>query len=79
MRQQQKPPEDFRPCPAKKNTRKWCKGKVGRAHTMERMHWVDLPNFISCSRDNPNRYEGYAGKWMVDRCSTCGKVLWLGR
>ena len=65
-----------RPRHARKNTSKWCKGKVGRLHDMERMLWVDLPN--AYARTNPHRYDGYLGRCQVDRCRNCGKQKFLG-
>jgi len=46
--------------PSKKDTSRWCKGKVGREHTPE-----VVPYHASVS-----------GKWTVNQCSTCRKILW---
>lgn len=59
-------PEEPKPRPVKKDTKHWCKGKVGREHKLE---WIDWPN------------EHYS-KWHADRgierckvhaCTVCGK------
>lgn len=48
---------------AKKNTRKWCRGKVGVSHTLERYFW---------------RYgwESKRTNWIRTRCVECGKEFY---
>lgn len=60
---------------SKKDTRRWCKGKVGREHTpaIERSHGERYPNGRPCQR-----IEGYT--WALgchhhEVCTTCGKIL----
>lgn len=48
--------------PAKKDTKKWCAGKVGREHTLE------VKNYSEGKGWGP-----IFGNWWVQYCSTCGK------
>ena len=59
-------PEEPKPRSNKKDTKHWCRGKVGRTHKLE---WINWPN------------EHYS-KWHADRgvehckvraCTVCGK------
>jgi hypothetical protein len=52
------------PIPAKKNTRRWCKGKVGREHQTE-WRWRYYLGSPAVSRKGCYR--------LI--CSVCGKVL----
>lgn len=47
----------------KKNTRKWCKGVVGREHTFN----------VGVAAPRWNRFRDGRPMWIVDKCSTCGK------
>lgn len=67
-----KTPETNRPTPAKKNTKKWCKGKVGREHQTRVMsgeeknrsfQHVDGSKFVSMKN------------WKFLICIVCGKEL----
>lgn len=42
----------------KKDTKRWCKGKVGREHQYGELYPY---------------YQGYARKWHERLCATCGK------
>lgn len=44
----------------KKDTRKWCKGKVGVEHTLIRYFWT-------------YGWESKRTNWIRSRCTTCGK------
>jgi hypothetical protein len=46
----------------KKNTKKWCKGKVGKEHDME-------IGVIARS------YSSLSGAFVVDKCKGCGKEM----
>lgn len=48
----------------KKNTKKWCRGQVGKLHDTEVKPWKSL----SFYRDPFNR-----PVWVVDKCKNCGK------
>lgn len=85
-------PDNVRPQRGKKDTKRWCKGKVGREHTPEtvRHHYYSAPLFAS----KPCRWQEYwewrSGEkvklrdtrwhcYHAIQCSTCGKYLdtWL--
>ena len=63
---------------AKKDTKRWCKGKEGREHvpeTVESHIWAGMNKVCG-----PRPYTGgwWGGKWFCRhaiRCSECGKVL----
>jgi hypothetical protein len=73
-------PEEPRPQRARKDTRHWCKGKVGREHTPELVvHHAYTSILMRCHDSTwmPTR-------WMCRhalRCTTCGKYTktWLSR
>lgn len=48
-----------------KDTRRWCKGIVGRAHKPECTPYLPAPVAAQCS----------ANHWRNLTCSACGKVL----
>lgn len=50
--------------PAKKDTKKWCAGRVGREHTLEVSNYRDTKGWPSIF-----------GNWWVLYCATCGKEL----
>ena len=62
---QDKPPDDHRPVAAKKDTRRWCKGVVGREHKPVCMPYgkgvIRSLSVTQC--------------WRVLACSVCGKEL----
>lgn len=74
------PPDQLRPTPSKKNTRRWCKGKVGREHTLATViqphpwdrsktcHKVPAGSWLSFYRDGWVCYH-------IIRCTTCGKIM----
>ena len=47
----------------RKNTRRWCKGIVGREHTIE----------VGIAAPRWNLFRSGAPIWIVDKCTTCGK------
>ena len=51
--------------PAKKDTKKWCSGKVGREHTLEVNNYSKAKGWSSV----------IFGNWWVLYCTTCGKEL----
>lgn len=58
--------DSWRPSPSKKDTRRWCRGKVGRDHNFERKTWYEVHH-------TARRAPGYMDKWAYDVCSECGK------
>lgn len=72
--------DSWRTAPAKKDTRRWCKGKVGREHQTElrmqrwatalrrEVHCGYAPDFFSDSDGWHCYHEKY--------CTVCGKVFW---
>ena len=71
-------PDVPKPSPGKKDTKRWCKGKVGREHTPE----ITLRHNLKCY-PMPEWAKGlrfYRSKlsWWCHHeriCTTCGKVL----
>lgn len=60
--------------PAKKDTKHWCKGKVGREHTLA----IEMPQNAwrrSCGWVTNVGSEPYYGCMHVELCTTCGKQL----
>ena len=55
----EEPPEEPKKASNKKNTRKWCKGKVNVKHIPE---WIENPKSVGNS-------------FSVYQCQVCGKVL----
>lgn len=51
------------PSSSNKDTKKWCRGKVGRAHKPV------------CVSYNELKRVSYFGQWKVLMCETCGKQL----
>lgn len=65
-------PEDPRKAPSKKDTKHWCKGKIGREH---KLAWIDHPGFMLTEWQRDHNIEPL----KLKRCSTCGKhfdVCW---
>jgi len=65
-----KEPETNKPQPSKKDTRKWCKGKVGKEHQMKVIRYSDIHKW------SLNK------KAKILFCSVCGKELdiyWGGK
>lgn len=52
-------PERKRRWPGKKDTKRWCKGVVGREHKLKTVRWPIGSNWINA--------------WFVDLCTVCGK------
>ena len=78
--------ERERPQRSKKNTRKWCKGKVGREHTTElvyRSHYGYYLDKYGCGiKKKFVRWGGSDRVWEDTwyclhevKCTKCGKVL----
>ena len=63
----------------KKNTKKWCKGKVGREHVLH----ITKGNYGSFSECKDPRWRIYGSEDFLERylcwhqrsCKVCGKVL----
>ncbi len=53
--------------PNKRNTKLWCKGKVGVEHKPAVKTWFELKNWQGA----PTTWKG----WLVLYCSECGKEL----
>ena len=67
VRQKSKQEERIRSGKSKKDTKRWCKGKVGREHKFETF---PFPIGMKLS---PNR----EFNWLIDVCAVCGKhVNW---
>jgi len=75
-------PEPARRPPGRKNTRDWCKGKVGREHELG----ITLGSYPWCLRDGGCRWlarwslreETWTAQWVCahhESCSRCGKVF----
>lgn len=62
---QDKPPDAHRPVSGKKDTRRWCKGIVGREHKPECMNYAKLAG----------RVTSLSAEWRILACSVCGKEL----
>lgn len=59
--------DDTRPHRSRKNTRKWCRGKVGTEHVFKRLPWSERPNGLSLPLGLMDEW------WAVDLCQSCGK------
>jgi hypothetical protein len=53
----------------KKDTKKWCKGKVGVEHQLKCYDYDELKN------KNTNLVGSYAKNWKVLSCTICGKQI----
>lgn len=62
---QTKVPDIRPPSGSRKNTKKWCRGKVGRAHKPACKPYNEVKNQRPCHSDS----------WKVLECSECGKIL----
>lgn len=58
--------EDVRKFPGKKNTRDWCRGKVGKPHVWNWENWHQLKAFRRRSPSDPVT-------WLIQVCAGCGK------
>lgn len=67
-----KGPEINKPSPAKKNTKKWCKGKVGREHKTRVMDGEEKGSFVQ--RNDSSKFV-IMQKWRYLICTVCGKEL----
>lgn len=67
-------PETVRPQRGKKNTRKWCRGKVGTPHRVEVVRHHYYSHTVPC-----HWWQGYVKRsWVcyhAQRCTVCGKYL----
>lgn len=73
--------------PARKDTRTWCKGKVGREHQLviepdKRQGWGPPGCFWSSSWFLESGTRSHRWSWHcrhIERCTVCGKILrhWL--
>jgi hypothetical protein len=61
-----------RPAPAKKDTKRWCGGKVGREHKPE---CFDYGQLKSPERVGLTGVTGLYKGWKVLACTVCGKEL----
>ncbi len=59
-------PEEPKPSHSKKDTKHWCKGKVGREHKLE---WIDAPNQHYSEWMRQHDIERY----KIRTCTVCGK------
>lgn len=55
--------------PGRKNTRAWCKGKVGRAHKPV----IARSNYAGTWPCHPRH--GWRHCWHIEQCTVCGKTL----
>jgi hypothetical protein len=62
--------EPPKPVPAKKDTRRWCKGIQGRPHVLV---WKRRPAKMVTRSDGS--VLTYAAKWLDYTCTICGKQL----
>lgn len=74
-------PEESRPHRARKDRKRWCKGRVGREHTPELVvHHAYTSTMMQCHKTNWT----WSDRWLCRhayRCTTCGKYTktWLSR
>ena len=79
--QTERPADDaWRPARGKKNTKRWCKGHVGREHAAELTISTKWSRTYTCGRPGEGRisFWGSDRDWTCyheDVCTTCGKVL----
>jgi len=66
-------PEAPKPRASKKNTRKWCKGKVGVEHTPVCRDYREVKHSgdLTFGERQVSLYQG----WKILMCSECGKEL----
>lgn len=58
--------------PGRKDTKKWCRGKVGREHQLE----VIPPHNMMAFTCSPSRWSSAPWSCMhQERCTVCGKIL----
>lgn len=60
----------------KKNTNKWCKGKVGREHDLLRIFYRTYNNGRGYEWDY---YNNKLYRIIITRCMTCGKEFWSNK
>lgn len=70
--------DEWRRAPAKKNTKRWCRGKVGVEHTPEVVlnRWGYRPERCCAAPDWMTQL--WRSPWRCfhqRRCTTCGKIL----
>lgn len=67
LKEKNKPvPDEPRKTHAKKDTKRWCKGKVGREHNLE---WIDWPNECYTNWMKVRNIE----RCKVRACTVCNK------
>lgn len=76
--------EQAKKAPGKKNTKRWCKGKVGREHVIDirKIRWVQSRITVSCGWRA--RWDYRSRGWDYDNprwachheeyCTVCGKI-----
>jgi hypothetical protein len=67
-----KTPDTAAPHRSSKNTKKWCKGKVGVEHKPK---CVDYADAKIAAKDINGRPIGFYKGWKLLICTTCGKEL----
>jgi hypothetical protein len=70
--------QEILPHKSRKNTRRWCKGKVGREHSPVVQHQKERNGWRKAWTCGPRKWGISAGRWGCwheEVCTTCGKVL----
>ena len=82
--------DEWRKSPGKKDTRRWCKGKVGREHTIDirriKYGWYVNADRVRCDYirnlypwwERAPYYRNRGDEWVCHHerfCTTCGKIL----
>lgn len=65
---------EHKAAPARKDTRRWCRGKVGREHTLAIVR-DDYGWHVGRKCQEPSWLPGYWSCHHQERCTTCGKIL----
>lgn len=52
-----------------KDTRRWCKGVVGREHKWKRISYYEA----KFKTPDPDRRAGLLAHWRIDVCERCGR------
>lgn len=64
-----RPVREDKPIPAKKNKKRWCKGKVGVEHRLKCYTYPELKG------SNRGRNQPYRDGWYILACTVCGKEM----
>ena len=65
----QKPDDHHRPVAGRKNTKRWCRGHVGREHQPKCVSYREVKrSMVGFSSD-------FAKRWKLLICTVCGKEL----